>query len=322
MKNCTHRWVTYALSLSLVSLGCGGGSDDPAADLGPGAPDGGGGDVGTTPTDLGMGTTGCADLPATSVNAGGVRSAYPNIQYSAGTGYRIDSVGVKVTEDGDSRGPLFEMFIEVTNTGATIGCSYLPDVSLDFEELLGTVDGDGYYNDFGSLYSCIAPGQSGILTALERGLDRSDLEAASSLTITMNPFALGTYTRETDGPTFTQEDVVSDADGYGVAGRLSINTTIYNYGVSVYPRDSRGVFVDELLAYPGELGTLSAGSTIDFDTTRTPCAFSSYRTIDGWIRPSNTLRAAGVATPEAQARDEGIAARRAQVAALRATDAP
>jgi hypothetical protein len=41
--------------------------------------------------------------------------------------------------------------------------------------------------------------------------------------------------------------------------------------------------VAELLAFPGTLGTLSAGSTVEFETTATSCHFGEFVLFDSWI---------------------------------------
>jgi hypothetical protein len=283
--------------LGTLGMGCGGGGGD--------NPGGGA----------------CRDLPPASVNADGVLSAYPSVSYEVDFGYRIDTVGVKVTDDGDTRGPLFELFAEVTNTGSTTRCGFLPDVYLDFTELISLVRADKYYSDLGILYDCIAPGETAVLTALERGLDETNLVAGSTLSITMEPFNFGTYTRATDGPYIADDAIAFGPDpygleGYGVDGTLTMETTIYNYGLRAFPRDSRGVIVDELLAFPGDLDTLSAGSSIEFSTERTGCDFPEYRAIHSWLRvnPSG-LRIAE--DPESAARRDAIDAREASVEALR-----
>lgn len=58
---------------------------------------------------------------------------------------------------------------------------------------------------------------------------------------------------------------------------------IENYGLTVYPRDDRGLLVDELGAFPGELGTLPAGSSHDFETDASPCEISDVSWFHSWI---------------------------------------
>ena len=241
--------------------------------------EGGAVDGGTMPSACG------ASLPEATVNANGVLSPFPHIDYRILTpGFTIVSVNFTLTEDGGSS-PLLEMFAEIRNSGTTVECSFLPDVSLDFHDIVGLVDTPPFYNEYTTsvTHDCLAPGEIGVIRGVARGVYQADIDTARSLTIDIGPNTIGTSTRALDGPLVLRADIIESASGWVVDGDLSIATTIYNYGYVALARDYRGVLVDELLAFPAELGTLSGGSTVAFTTGATACPFDSFVAYQSWI---------------------------------------
>jgi hypothetical protein len=225
--------------------------------------------------------------PAATVNADGVLTAFPHITYSISpAGWSLESVNFVVTEDGDPRGPLLEMFGELVNDTGTTECSFLPNVLLEFDEVITLVEGPAYFGEvvMSVTTDCLGPGETGVLTGVARGITTADLAAATSLTIMVEPNTFDTYFPAAGGPTVTMAEVSSvTAGGFGLRGKLLIGETIYNYGMRVYPRDARGVLVDELLAFPNELDTLGSGSTVDFETDGVDCNFDDYLLFQSWI---------------------------------------
>jgi hypothetical protein len=195
-------------------------------------------------------------------------------------------VNFKVTVDGDPRGPLLEMFGEVVNDTGRTECAFLPDVTLDFEEVITLVEAPAHFGDvvMSVTSDCLGVGDTGVLTGVARGITQADLAAATSLTILVEPNTFDTYQHATGGPTLSMPEVGEVAGGgIGLRGRLLVAQAIYNYGLKVYPRDSRGVLIDELMAFPNELDPLAAGSTIDFETDGTDCTFEDYLYFQSWI---------------------------------------
>jgi hypothetical protein len=231
---------------------------------------------------------GCASEPAL-INANGVLTAFPRIVTSVvPAGLSLKSVNFVVTEDGDPRGPLIEMFGEIVNTGTLTECSFLPDVFLGFDELITIVEADPHFGTFVTSVTtdCIGPGRTGVMNGVQRGITRAELDMATSLTVNLNPSRLDTYRPATNGPLRTGQITVT-ATGWAVRGQLTIGTTIRNYGMRVYPKDGRGLLFAELLAFPGNLAPLYAGSTIDFETESAHCAFGEYLVFDSWIVGAN-----------------------------------
>jgi hypothetical protein len=130
---------------------------------------------------------------------------------------------------------------------------------------------------------CIAPGEVGVLAGVQRGITAEDLAAATSLGIDLEPFGIGTTTVATNGPMVTASVVMAAAGGWALGGQVTPRETIRNYGIRVYARDDRGLLFAELLAFPGELGTLAAGAPVSFETQPADCQFGSHLLFDSWI---------------------------------------
>lgn len=227
-------------------------------------------------------------------NADGVLTSHPDISISLfPTTLTADSASFVVKEDGDSRGPLLSVFVELRNTGTSTACTFIPDVSLDGEELVGLVETPPYHERvFDNLYStltdCLAPGQTGVLLAVARGISEAELQTAYSLFIDATPQGDTTgsieYLSAVSEEPLLDAHVVQTADGHALGGTVTPVIPIFNYGLTVYARDSRGLLFAELLAYPGELEPLATGVAVDFESEPTPCAFDDYLAYQSWIR--------------------------------------
>ena len=215
----------------------------------------------------------------------GTLTTYPNITHSVTpVGMAIKTLNFTVTEDGDPRGPLLRMFAEIENDSAQMECQFLPDIFLGLEDLVGLVDTPPYHGEITTTTTtdCLAPGETGVLMAVQRGISVDDLQMASTLTIALNPNNLQEYSPANEGPDITAA-IAQTADGWTLSGTLTPTTTIWNYGMTVYPRDARGVLVAELLAFPGSLDTLPAGVPVPFETEAAECDFDDYLLFDTWI---------------------------------------
>ncbi|MCC6875574.1 MAG: hypothetical protein IT378_14805 [Sandaracinaceae bacterium] len=252
-------------------------------------------DASTPPADGGVPDTGSPDggdaLPPAVVNPDGVLTPFPHIRYAISPPeFEIVSANFVVEHDGDTRGPLLSAYFEIRNGGAYVDCDIGADVYLDFRDLVGIVEGEPYYQRIGTgpLFTvtsdCIAPGRSGVLHAVQRGIDETDLALAGDLSITLDIYrsSVVVYTPAGDGP-LVDVSVRPVEGGYGLGGTITLQRTLHNYAMRFYPRDSRGVIVDELLAFPGHLEILPIASTQPFETLGTPRPIESYLFFDSWI---------------------------------------
>lgn len=229
-------------------------------------------------------STACDTAPATT-GSSGERTAFPHIDaFVTPARFQLLSVNFVVTESDDPRGDLLEMFLEVQNSGSEVECRFVPDVTLDFQEIVGLLETPPHYTEFVMtvVSDCLSPGDVGVMRGVARGIGTDDLATAASLQVDLTP-STESGSPATGVPTLSGQRVESSAEGFVIRGQVTPVTTIRNYGYTAYARDSRGLLFAELLAFPGELATLPAGSPIDFETGPTPCEISEYVEYQGWI---------------------------------------
>jgi|GEM_PF-2623177 len=236
------------------------------------------------PPDLGAG------LPPATINADGVLTPYPHLRFEISPpGFQILSANFTVTEDGDSRGPLFQGYLEIRNVGSTVRCGFVPEIFLGFTELLGLMDADPYYEVHGTTVftatsKCIPPGGVGVIDPLQRGVTLEELRSADLLTVDVRPFdsEFVVYRPATTDVRITRS-VSAVGDGYALGGTVTPQRTIYNFALYAYARDDRGVLFDKLRAFPGELETLPALVAHPYETEATSRPFTADLTYSGWI---------------------------------------
>jgi len=246
-----------------------------------------------TPPDLGR-DAGPPDLgpalPPAMINANGVLTPYPRLRFQiAPSGFQIVSANFTATEDGDSRGPLFQAYIEIRNVGSNVRCGFLPETFLGFDELVGRIDAEPYYEVRTTSVSpvtsdCIPPGGVGVLEAVQRGVTLEQLASEELLTVDVGPFDYDFLTYASAiGDVRVTRSVGLAADGFALSGTVTPQRTVYNFAVYTFARDERGVLVDMLSAFPGTLDTLPAFVAQPYASDATPRRFSTYLSYASWI---------------------------------------
>lgn len=232
-----------------------------------------------------------SSLPPAVTNADGVLTPFPHIRFTiTPSEFEIVTANFEVVHDDDERGPLLQMYLEIRNVGSAIESGFVPDVSLDFDEVITTVDAEPYYQQIGTgalfttTSSCIPPGGIGVFYGVQRGLDEDDLASAASLVVDARPLRLSstTYHRPTDAPTITSS-IGPGTEGWTVSGELTPVRLIYNAAFRSYARDERGVLFDRAFAYPNELGDIPAGVTVPFESYPARREFHTTRAFASWI---------------------------------------
>ncbi|MCB9600688.1 MAG: hypothetical protein H6721_03825 [Sandaracinus sp.] len=226
---------------------------------------------------------------------GGVVTSYPNIEVRSEPRFRARAAGYSVKRD--SRGPLLLVLLEIENVTSESYCGLIPESYLDDVELVGLVETPAHFQtDFTSTVTsdCLPPGGRGIYDAVARGVDLIDLEEGRLLTFRSRselnaPSVLAAPPRLNVATTRLD-------DGWAVAGTLTPVQTIRNYGLRVYARDARGIPYARLLAYPGELANLYAGTPYDVQSETTICEPASFDAYQSWIDDSR--RALSTARPQ------------------------
>lgn len=243
-------------------------------------------DAGTTPTSPEAGT----GLPPAVINADGVLTPYPGIRFSITPPFEILTANFVVTEDGDPRGALLEPYIEVRNTGFATICHYPRSVYLDFVDVATRLNATPHHDQIGatgtpfdSTNPCVAPGAVGVLEGAARGISEADLAVASELHIEYDVEDFGAIhnlATEVSGVTGMVERT---AEGFVLRGQITPRLRIWNVGIMVFPRDGRGVLVDGIYAFPGDLGLLPGLVPTPFVTSPTEWEFSEYVAFAAWI---------------------------------------
>lgn len=250
--------------------------------------------------------------PPATTNAQGVLSAYPTINYSITAGYKIVSASFIVTAGSSTS--YVDAYLEIQNTGATTKCNFLPDFYLDGQDLLGVLRASPYFYSGSTVTTdCLAPGEIGVLLGIGEDVTEADL-ATAVVSVDPNEYGSG-YTPASGVPAIVAPSVVSGAGGFHLRGNLSVGTTIHNYGLHVFPRDSRGLLVNENTAYPNDLGSLYAGTTVPFETiTGNPTSYTNYVTSASFISGAKAL-----GHGPSDARTDAVAARVSALEARRAS---
>ena len=319
----TVRLLFPAVLLAMACGDDGGGADGDSGiyrfdgavltDSGP-ATDGGPRDLGsgrdaTVPPDGGPPPT-CGGGDPASNNTQGVLTNIPGISWASLPSHITPvTANFTLTDDGGSR-PLCEIYVELRNGSFESQCDFIPDVTLNGKEIVGLVETPPHQDtmfDFNN--DCLSRGDIGVYRGVSRSITESDFATGSFLSFDADPsdFSRGTPLTTVPSLEGLAVEVVEDG-GYGLTGTLRPHRSIYNYGLRVYPRDDRGLLVDELLAYPNELETLPAGSSWPFATDGTPCEFSESRRYQGWIDSADSgfFGAVEGALPERELRQLAI----------------
>ena len=234
--------------------------------------------------DAGGGGT-CGETSAARVNAQGILTNRPDVSWLlASSPLTPISATFVLTNDGGTR-PFFELFIEVRNDGTRSYCDFVPAVELDGVDIIGLIDTPPHRDsDFDFNNDCLSPGDVGVMRGVSRDVTEANFGSGSLLSFDAGESTFSEGIPLTAQPTLQGERVEAVPDGgFGLVGTVLPHRSIYNYALLVYPRDSRGLLVDELQAYPNELETLPAGSRWDFATDGTECTFAMDRRFQSWI---------------------------------------
>lgn len=223
----------------------------------------------------------CPAGPAPTMNAQGILTHYPSQSWLLGSSDLVPvSVNYVVTEGSF---PLLDVYVEVRNDGDT-ACAVFSEMYIDGREVLGTIKASAYDDGYSDVTSeCIGPGGFGVFAGFAEGISEADLEASTSVSFELDPYI-------SPGLLPAIEPVVADPsvemldDGrFAFTATLLPARTIWNHGLTVYPKDAHGLVFDRLFAFPNELETLEAGSSWPIETLGTSCPFDDYRLYQSWI---------------------------------------
>lgn len=234
------------------------------------------------------GVAGCVSREVTTLQ-NGTLTAYPNISVDIyPSSFRVTTINFIVTEDGDERGPLLDVYAEIQNVSGGLLCNILPDLSFSAGDLVGIIEFPAYRQvsdivDYTTLADCLGVGQVGILRANARGVTAQALDQAGSLFIDATPYDFGfSYELPPEEPE-VDAVVTQSASGWMLSGTVTPGADIHNYGMLVFPRDTNGLLTGDRFAAPGDLGTLFGGAAVGFESEPSPCPFTDYAFTHTWI---------------------------------------
>lgn len=241
-----------------------------------------------TGPDAAVSPPGCGTPPAGTVS--GTRTAHPHIaiNFSPATTFSLLSSNFRIEDEDDpEREPLLRWYAEIQSNVSTPQCGLFAEVELlapSAREIVTIVETDRYEDRFEIRSRCIGLGEVAILVGVQRGISSADLDDASFLSVRIDdPWARDDVFPVVGGPVLTRQTAASTAEGFVVDAEIRVPENIWNYGYRAYPRDARGLLIDELLAFPGELETLYAGSTHAFSTDANPCPFGEFLSLQTWL---------------------------------------
>lgn len=243
------------------------------------------GAVSTTTGGGGTGNTAAPCGPAPAENSQGILTSHPNLQFDLGhEDFELLTVNI-LPSIAPSGIDTLDLYAEVRNIGLEDHCSFLFDPRLDGLEILVQLEAPPHRQEnYTTTHGCLRPGEVGILTGIQNDISADTIEAATSLAFNMSSLSpLNPLSEPTDSPTVDAMIVEGEEGGNLVSGTVTPNAASFNYSMRFYPRDSRGLLVDELLAFPGDLDSLTAGVTLDFASNESDCQFDDYVFLHGWI---------------------------------------
>jgi hypothetical protein len=183
--------------------------------------------------------------------------------------------------------PISVLFGEATNVSGELLCYTFPDIRLDGREFITLVEFPDPLREegFSTLSQCVGPGGRIILQGVSREVTPELLANGRRLEVSLPvegfPFEVMPVF---DAPQLDISPVaVAGGSAYVAAGRARVTADIFNWGLHVYPRSEDGLLVDRLLAFPGLLAPLAAGTEIDVETDEVACAFQRFEVVQSWI---------------------------------------
>jgi hypothetical protein len=144
-------------------------------------------------------------------------------------------------------------------------CIPLFDVSLVGDvEVIAIVDAPAHDSGLSVADGCLAPNAKGAWNGIENEVPATLLQDATELR-----YAITGLERDWPlhplTPTLISRQTLLESELYAVAGQIrSASSAIYNTSITFYARNELGLLVDTALAYPLDLDTLPADTTLDY----------------------------------------------------------
>lgn len=309
-----HRLSYLFVSLVLL-VACGGGDDEAAPDgstTSDGAVDANTAVDGSTTLDGSMGTCITAGTGTTVGTSDGVLTNQPQANFSPVTGvFTIRTANIFLrTTDVDTD---IIVYGEYRNDAAVPHCTVFADMYVGGLLVEGLGEGTAHRDSGSSSQSsktCIAAGATAPFWGVESDVSTTLLSGTPNITFDFesSTFASGTNVSHTGTPAATITSRGA-ADGCGSIVNLTATTSIsvYNYAVSIFPRDSRGLLVDRRTAYAANLADVPASSMVSFSTLTGVFVSNTNVLVPSFLVRNNARSAASTETSAHDARRAALA---------------
>jgi hypothetical protein len=224
---------------------------------------------GTTALDSGMdastGTT--AALDAGAVIVGDVLTNQPNLRFhdNGSQHLAITSAFIVLEIISDTANSL-NLHGELENRGSDALCIPLVDsLSLGGWAIsAAVVDGPAHTGSSGASMVCLVPGARGAWRAISNDVPPTLLDKPTDLAYAITGLSGVDQGPSAAEPVLLATNVTLKQNVYEVTGKLRAGTTIYNLEVAFYARGANGLLMDDDSAWPSNLGTIPAGTILDY----------------------------------------------------------
>jgi hypothetical protein len=189
-----------------------------------------------------------------------------------------------------------QLWGDMENRGTSLECIPLVTFAIDGYDILTIAEGPPYKGSSTVTEVCIPPGGKGIYNGIDNSVASTLLDHPTSVTYTFQTLVATNEVPHPATPSLVGATVDHGTGLYEVSGSLQARATdIHNLGIHFFVRDSSGLLRERLTAFPGDLGTIAAGSQIPFASSGLATAFSRFVAyssfIDGPATSALTFRA-------------------------------
>lgn len=206
---------------------------------------------------------------------------------------------------------------DIENRGSSIECIPLVTLAINNYDVLTVATGPAYRGSTSVSTSCLPPGGRGVISGIDSNVSSTLLDGATTVTYSFDTTVISGAVPHPGAPTLTGVTVDGASGSYAITGTMRAGSVdIYNVDLDFFIRDSSGLLRDEQNAFPGDLGTIVAGSATPFTTSGSVDAFARYVEFPSFIEGVSANALQGPAA-EFEARKRLVDQRFAAVAAAR-----
>ncbi|HEX9294284.1 MAG TPA: hypothetical protein VF881_00560 [Polyangiaceae bacterium] len=246
----------------------------------------------------------------------GVLTNHPEFHFVKSSGpFEIASIYLRL-----DRLPTFNsirLWGDLKNTSTQQQCVPLvTSFTIGQQQVLVIVQGPAYHGFSKVTDVCLEPGAKGVIRGIQNNVSATLLDAPTTVSYAMTGLSLSGETRDLAEPQIVTASVKNTSLGWVLAGTMKAGTAdIYNLQVSFYIRDPSGLLYNNAFAFPGNLATIAAFSTFDFETYAVAQEFCEFEIYMSFIDGAQPMVLADKISPDLDARRRTYANRMAELEA-------